>query len=451
MYRARTAFAGIFVFGLLPAVQPASAQATFSVLHNFGASGDGTYPDAPLVMGSDGVLYGVTVEGGTGVCPGVTGCGIVFSLTPPASGAGPWTESVLYNFVGGSSDGALPSGLSMGSDGVLYGTTGYGGSGSCSDPYLGLTGCGTIFSLAPPVSPGGPWTETLLYGFAGGTSDGAMPRAAAIMGAGGVLYGTTEYGGPCASGIPAFSGCGTVFSLTPPPGGAAAEGAWTEAVLHEFTGSPTDGANPLAGVALAGGVLYGTTYFGGNSNCTFGCGTVFELAPPSTPGGGWTEKVLHDFNDSGDASRPWAGVLVVTGTHGTVLYGSTTYGGTNDYDSGAVYSMASSAGGPWNEKVLYSFAGNNPGPIGGVILGKSGLLYGTTEALGKDSDGTVFQLRPPAEGSGGEWTQTILHQFAYGGGTEPQTTLTLGGDGILYGTAYFGGARGKGTAFSLAP
>jgi uncharacterized repeat protein (TIGR03803 family) len=433
MLRARAAFAGILVFGLLPATQPASAQVAFSVLHNFGG-GDGTYPDAPLVMGSNGVLYGVTDEGGTGICNSGTGCGIVFSLTPPASGAGPWTESVLYNFMGGSSDGAL------------YGTTGYGGSGLCN--YDGLTGCGTIFSLAPPVSPGGAWAETLLYSFAGGTGDGALPRGGVIMGAGGVLYGTTEYGGTGACEV-LFGGCGTVFSLAPPAGGAAAAGTWTETILYEFAGSPADGASPLAGVGLAGGVLYGTTYFGGSANCTEGCGTIFELAPPTTRGGTWTEKVLHDFNDSDDASHPWAGVLVASGPDGTVLYGSTTYGGTND--SGAVYAMASTAAGSWNEKVLYSFAGNNVGPIGGVIRGESGLLYGTTAALGKDSDGTVFQLKPPAEGSEGEWTQTVLHQFAYGGGKDPQTTLTLGVDGILYGTAFEGGARGMGTVFSLAP
>jgi hypothetical protein len=58
----------------------------------------------------------------------------------------------LHTFTGSPSDGYIPNGLSIGQDGVLYGTTQAGGSGSCVDSY---SGCGTVFSLTPPTSPGG--------------------------------------------------------------------------------------------------------------------------------------------------------------------------------------------------------------------------------------------------------------------------------------------------------
>ena len=101
----------------------------------------------------------------------------------------------------------------------------------------------------------------MLHSFAGG-SDGAFADAGVAIG-GGVLYGTTYNGGT--------SGLGTVFSLTPP---TVSGGPWTEKVLHSFTGGG-DGANPEATVAIYGGTLYGTTFYGGSS----GNGTVFSLAP----------------------------------------------------------------------------------------------------------------------------------------------------------------------------
>ena len=77
---------------------------------------------------------------------------------------------------------------------------------------------------------------------------------------------------------------------------AGAALAQTETVLHNFQGN-SDGATPMSGlVADKAGNLYGTTHFGGGSNalCGAGCGTVFELSPKT--GGGWKEKVLHNFN-----------------------------------------------------------------------------------------------------------------------------------------------------------
>ncbi|MGA2742384.1 MAG: choice-of-anchor tandem repeat GloVer-containing protein [Bryobacteraceae bacterium] len=94
-----------------------------------------------------------------------------------------------------------------------------------------------------------------------------------------MIYGTTEYGGSAASDSACpgsyyvYPGCGIVFQLTPP---STSGGAWTETVLHSFSGKNGDGAIPVAGLVLSsGGVLYGTTSAGG----TAGKGTAFALQP----------------------------------------------------------------------------------------------------------------------------------------------------------------------------
>jgi len=273
------------VFALTPPRTPGGSWSE-TVLHSFNGS-DGTLPSEGVVIGPGGVLYGTTDSGGT------SNYGVVFSLTPSTPSGDSCTERTLYNFAGGS-DGAHPRQLVIGLNG-LYGTT---------DGYVaGASAMGTVFSLTPPASPGGSWTETTLYTFAGG-SDGATPYTGLVIGAGGVLYGTTFYGGT-ANG-------GTVFTLTPP---ASRSASWTEDILHTFTGG-SDGSGPYAGVVIGSdGVLYGTTQYGGAA----GRGTVFSLTPPASEDGAWTENVLHSFAGR-EGAGPVAGIAI--GPRG-VLYTTT--------------------------------------------------------------------------------------------------------------------------------
>src|ERR1019366_10094536 len=120
--------------------------------------------------------------------------------------------------------------------------------------------------------------------------------------------GTTSYGGTY--------GYGTVFEMTPNPDTAA--GGWTEHVLHSFT-FITDGVGPEAGLIFdAAGNLYGTTSVG-----AYGFGAVFELKPKK--GGGWTEQLLHSFNNNGtDGQYPLAGLIFDKAGN---LYGTTRGGG----------------------------------------------------------------------------------------------------------------------------
>jgi uncharacterized repeat protein (TIGR03803 family) len=359
-------------FSLTPPAAPGDAW-TQSVLYVFGGgpggTNDGYLPMGGVVAGIGGVLYGTTLNGGGGTkCGQALGCGTVFSLTPPATPTGAWDEAVLYGFSGGS-DGALPtSGVVIGGGGVLYGATANGGASNA----------GTVFSLTPPASAGGAWTESVLHSFAGG-ADGASPQGRVLVGPGG-LYGTTYSGGT--------SGCGTVFQLKP---SAVPGGPWVNETLYSFACAP-DGSSPDAGVVMNGaGVLYGTTHAGGSASCE--CGTVFSLTPPKTPGASWTETVLHSFAAGSDGSYPtYAGVTV---GNGGVLYG-TTNGSEND--AGAVFSLTPppTPGGKWTAAV-FSFgtaANSGAGPYGGLVIGPDGFLYGTTTRGGARNNGAVFAWKP---------------------------------------------------------
>lgn len=271
----------------------------YSTLHSFaGRPSDGSGPTASLVA-LNGVLYGTTFYGGSAACSAYSqGCGTVFSLTPNG------TETILHNFGGtaSSDDGAFPAYNLVALNGVFYGTTARGGANNV----------GTVFSITPSG------TETVLHSF-GGSGDGAIAYSG-LVAKNGVLYGTTSAGGTGDCGYGSIPGCGTVYSITP---------NGTETVLHSFVGP--DGAFPLDRLVATSRVLYGITLSGGSGTCTTdgiaGCGTVFQI---TTSG---VESVLHFFGGSGDGSVPGAALLRLNG----VLYGTTQLGGA--HNAGTVFSL----------------------------------------------------------------------------------------------------------------
>ena len=291
---------GSFGYGTVFALTSVGHTITAQVLHSFADSPDGALPSTGVVAGSVGpsglpVLYGTTYYGG--IEGGYSGCGTVFSLTPPPTPGAAWAETILHSFGGdleGGIDGCFPQDLAIDAAGVLYGVT-----FSAGEPDAGI-----VFSLSPPSSPGGSWTETVLYNFSG-RADGSNPAHIAISSSG-RLYVTTVAGGK--------SGYGTIVALTPP---ATAGGSWHVAHIHPFAGGPTDGAYPGA-MVTRGGVLYGVTAGGG----TDGGGVVYSLTPPSSPGGTWTERVLHSFPSGENAYPPTSLAVDSTG----VLYGTTSPG-----------------------------------------------------------------------------------------------------------------------------
>lgn len=432
-------------FGLagLAAAKPAVAAPQFTVLYKFHGA-DGHEPEAGVLIGPGGVLYGTTVLGGPVMCALTeAGCGTLFQLTPPAAQGDPWTESVIYSFTGGT-DGAFPI-ADLAQDpatGTLYGTASGGGANSE----------GTAYALSPPTVQGGNWSFSLLYGFGATSSDGEQPQAGLIAGPAGSYYGTTLVGGTADRGIQV--GAGTVFQLTPP---AVQGGAWTHTVLWAFPHGNNDGADPSPGVLFGGpgGSLLGATTSGESPNATDGL--IFQLLPPSMQGGAWTE--IKAFPFSGRAvpkkgGQPNAGLIAdASGAY----YGTTQQGGK--YGSGVVFQLVPPSGGgdTWVYKVLYNFKGGTDGqvPLIGLTMGAGGVLYGTTSEGGNetacpgDGCGTVFQLAPPAAGST-KWKETVLHRFALTDGFEPYAHLAIDANGVLYGTAY-GSSTGYGVVFSVTP
>ena len=388
-------------------------------------------------------------------------CALALTLTVRASAE--WKEKVLYRFQGGTSDGSVPSGgVVFDPQGNLYGATTDGGPVSCAP--IGYA-CGTVFQLSPPTQKGGSWTESLIYQFLGkGSNDASVPNGGPIRDAAGNLYGVTAYGGTgdCVLlGVPA--GCGTVYELSPPQ---QQGDAWTETILYSFPTSK-QGYLPNGDLVFdSAGNLYGATTFGGTKGTTcdgfYGgqCGVVFELSPPRTKGGKWTEKVLHSFaggiagTKGGDGALP-NGELVLDSNgaiYGTTYYGGNAAGdcdgGTEGIGCGTAFKLDPPAekGGTWTERMLRRFdATDGANPAAGMTFDSKGNLYGVTE-------GTLFRLAPPEKS--GLWEETILYAFCGGGegGCGPEGTLIFDSSGSLYGTTYYGyGSELYGSVFRLKP
>jgi len=312
---------------------------TETILHSFGASAtDGQTPRARVTLDSAGNVYGATLKGGANQI------GTVFKIDTAG------TETILYSFGARANDGMDPSsGLIIDSTGNLYGTTSVGGSG----------GSGTVYKIDPAG------TETILYSFGIGNTDGAIPGDL-IRDSAGNLYGTTAQGGAYFEG--------TVFKIS---------AVGTETILHSFGVSATDGLVPSAGLNRdSAGNLYGTTSRGG-ANIS---GTVFKV---DTSG---SETILYDFGASPtDGKFPGPNMGLIMDSSGS-LYGTT---------ANTVFKISVAGA----ESTLHSFvadATDGLSPFAGLIVDSTGNLYGTTVNGGANfgktmngelnSGGTVFVI-----------------------------------------------------------
>lgn len=242
-------------------------------------------------------------------------------------------------------------------------------------------------------------------------------------------------------------------------GGTLASGQTAETTLYLFGSQSGDGQQPAGPVIFdMAGNLYGTSVFGGE----FGYGAVFELSPPTTQGGPWSETTLYSFTGGLDGNQPSSGLILDSDG---ALYGEAAYGGYNI--TGTVFKLTPPAipGGAWTETTIYAFcSGGNPcidgaRPTGGLVFDNIGNLYGTA-TIGGSGGGAVFELSPP---SGGQeaWTEKVLHNFVghqgdlYDGDV-PQAGVIFDSAGNLYGTTLRGGnssacSQGCGLVFELSP
>ena len=286
----------------------------------------------------------------------------------------------------------------------------------------GNQGSGTIFKLSTSGTG-----FTTLHAFStlttaqnilglGINNDGAVPRAGLVL-SGTTLYGTAANGGT--------NGAGTMFKL-------GTNGANFN-LVHTFK-LAIDGANPLAGLILSGGTLYGTTVEGG----LYGYGSVFKI---NTNGTGLS--TLYSFTANGDGGFPQGNLIL----SGNTLYGTASAfdvyassAGDAFYGAGTVFRINTDGTGFTN---VYSFTGgaDDATPQGGLVL-SGDTLYGTTSGGALFGDGSVFSVKTNGSGF------TTLHSFNYYDGSAPACGLVLSG-GTLYGTAGWGGTAGDGTVFCL--
>jgi uncharacterized repeat protein (TIGR03803 family) len=321
----------------------------------------------------------------------------------------------LQSFAFNGTNGSGPDGgLVVDGSGNFYGTTGTGGA----------WGFGVAYEINAT-------SESTLYDFKGsGSGDGAEAIGSLIFDSAGNLYGVTSVGGTGDCVFGETVGCGTVFELSPP---SFKGGPWTETVLYSFQGlDNSDGSKPFAGLVFDdAGSLYGTTFDGGNSACDYGCGTIFELSPPSIPGGTWTETVLHSFTGGTDDGLGSLAQLVFDEAGN--LYGTTYEGGLQNYGTVFQLSPPSAPGGTWTESLIYSFHKSGMAvPVAGLTWGPNGSLFGT--AYGGKASGGVFSLTPSGQG---EWTYKPVYEFLTP--ANPQAGVVFGGPSALYGTAGLGG------------
>lgn len=350
-----------------------------------------------LLQGSDGNFYGSS--------PYTNISGIVFKMTPTG------TVSTVYQFSG--TDGLNPTaGLIQATDGNFYGVASQGGMTETSTS----NGAGTVFKLTPSG------TFTKLHDFSG--PDGYSPVNGLVQGTDGNFYGVTEYGGSsnCSSGQALYSGCGTVYKITP-------QGALT--TLVSFTGA--NGSLPSVIILGTDGNFYGGTEAGGTGNCMnggyHGCGTLFKI----TPSGMLT--TLHSFQST-DGTVP---ISLIQASDGN-FYGTTYWGGGGCVEPptlagcGAIFKATPEGA----ITVLYTFppqvgsttSGPGPGPI---IQAANGNLYGTTQLGGSSDTGDVYELSlglpplilPPAIAPDG-----VVNGASFQSGIAPGAWFTIKGTNL---------------------
>ncbi len=317
--------------GTVFAITPSGTE---SVIHSFGGSGDGSAPLAPLIE-VNGVLYGTTSWGGA------YARGTVFSITP----SGGYT--VMHSFRGSNGDGNSPASSLLNVNGTLYGTTQYGGSGSCGQDDIKIDasqywGCGIVFTITTSGK------ETVLFNFDG--FHGWHPYGN-LVNVNGTIFGTTPWS-------PQGYGHGIIFSIT---------NSGKEKEFYVFQGAPGDGAFPYAGLLNMNGTLYGTTTYGGASDR----GALFAISAASSS----SERLLYSFGAPRDGAGPYASLVSESGT----LYGTTTQGG-DGAGRGTVFSTTATG----SETVIHRFGSSSEGgarPYGSLIY-VNGSLYGTTSTGG---------------------------------------------------------------------
>jgi uncharacterized repeat protein (TIGR03803 family) len=370
-----------------------TAVAQVVTAHSFGAGTDGQSPSGNLIQ-TGSTYFGMTPAGGTGLD------GTVFQFSTNGAGV-----MVMHSFMDGSNDGRNPNGSLVQFGSTLAGMTEFGG----------FNGNGVVFNIGTDAT-----NFAVTHRFAGGATDGAVPRGSLAV-AGATYYGMTVSGGPANAGV--------IFKMN------ADNTGYT--VLHFFQGGAGDGAQPVGSVVVSDGVMYGATRSGGAANA----GTLFRM---NLDGTGFA--LVHSFDaSSGDGAALPAGTPVL---FGSALYIMTSAGG---FGNGTIYKVGIDGSNP---TVMHYFTGGTAGdgidagsPTSGADLTLVGnRLLGTTAAGGKNSLGAILGINTDSS------DYRVEYNFTGGpnDGAHPGGGL-LYSDGSFFGTTESGGAYGLGTIFEFTP
>ena len=330
-----------------------------------------------VTLGSDGLLYGLS-EGSSG------NNGVAYKI--PQSGG---SATVVKTFTA-YSEGSKPRGqLVQAADGNFYGVTMQNGGGY-----------GSVFKMTPAGA------LTPVFGFDNGAG-GGYPTGTLTLASNGQLFGATSQGGS--------SDRGTLFRVIP---GASP----TFATITTFIN--TNGQVPTGVLfAAADGNMYGTTQSGGTNNR----GTLFKLTPAG---------VHSVFGNLGTTSAAKPSGAVVRTSAGE-FFGVTSEGGANAV--GCVYRVTAAG----VVSIIHSFTSTGPRtPLGGLTLGADGLFYGTTTVGGNSGLGTIFKINTAG-------VITHFRHFDYSTGDLPLGPLTVASSGALYGVSQNGGTGGAGTVYRI--
>lgn len=378
----------------------------YTDLHDFarwragsGRPSGGVAPSSELTRLRAGAYVGVAAYGGR------YNCGSIYGVYDQGE------VRTLYSFQC-ALGGAWPKAngpLVEAADGSLWGTTTYGGAESV----------GSVFRW----SPRGGFAE--VHSFAAFGETGRLPQAGLAPGADGRLWGTTSSG-------PVGKQAGLVFSV--------GDGGGVQ-VMHVFdeVNDPNSGSRPMAALTPgAGGLLFGTTAFGGTDDR----GTAFAIAPQGDL------ATLHSFRGGArDGEYPMHALLSASDG---LLWGVTSTGGRGG--NGVIYRLTPSG----DLKVARNFggAGSDPTdgrfPSGRLAEGPGGVLYGVTvgdgvRRNGRFFDATVFALYP-------QGAFATLHRFDRASLFDsPIAGPTVTSDDRLLGTTPAGGANDAGRLYKIVP
>jgi uncharacterized repeat protein (TIGR03803 family) len=280
--------------------------------------------------------------------------------------------------------------------------------------------------LALAAGPTAAQTFTVLHPF---TSDDGGPLEAGLILSGNTLYGTAENNGTY--------GSGSVFKVNADGSGFTNFYNFTATSNPLYTNS--DGAYPIASLALAGNTLYGTASRGGK-----GSGTVFKI---NTDGSGFTN--LYSFTTAtnapsytnSDGAYPEAGLLFAGGR----LYGMASSGGL--YGNGTVFALSTNGSSFTN---LHSFVLTEGGQPEGNLILSGQTLFGTADNGGTNGTGSIFSITTNG--------MTFRNLYSFSSFFGPHNTngdgaflsggLLLSGN-MLFGMANYAGAAGNGTVFAV--